>query len=100
MPPRRKSKSDFRLLYKRLAVLFLSEAEDDDDDFLGVLFLSMAKQHATVPRGPYDRVKSVDFCQKLLFEYTDRWFKAHLRYVKQSTNLVHYALTNFKQDDT
>ena len=34
MPPRRKSKSDFRLLYKRLAVLFLSEAEDDDDDFI------------------------------------------------------------------
>ena len=77
---RKQSKSDFRLLLKRLALIFWSDAEDDDDDLLGLLFLVLAKKHISAgSRGPYDRVKSVDFCQKLLYDYTDRWFKAHMR---------------------
>lgn len=78
---RSRSKNELRLLYKKLAYLFLASSDDEDDEVVGVLFLLMAQRldSATGLRGPYDRVKSVDFCQKLLYSYTEKWFKAHLR---------------------
>lgn len=74
----RRLKAEHRLLYKRLAATFLSVSDDEEDQLLGILLLLKSRRHQSV-RGPYDRVKSFDFCQKLLHCYTDRWFKAHLR---------------------
>lgn len=81
-----RSKVALRSLYKRLSFLFLSGSEDEDEELIGILFLLKARQlgSATGFRGPYNRVKSVDLCQKLLYLYSERWFKAHLRQVCMS----------------
>jgi hypothetical protein len=74
-----------------IAIYLLSTAEDEEEQAtaLAVVHLALAQKRKEQserpnlgkygPRGPYDRVKSVDFFALLLNEFTDRQFKNWLR---------------------
>ncbi|KAF8153908.1 hypothetical protein B0H34DRAFT_70099 [Crassisporium funariophilum] len=83
-----------------LALLLLSEAEDDDDEMNALIIAHIALEKARLarqmpengrfgPRGAYDREKATDFIDLLLYRFTDRQFKAWMRMDRESFWLVH-----------
>lgn len=76
--------------FEALAILLLSEAEDEEDELnallVGHLAFKMTCDARRMPengrfgiRGPYNRDKATDFFDLLLGRFTDREFKAWLR---------------------
>jgi hypothetical protein len=83
----RRAKSKGSLL--ALAILLISNADDEDEHTTGLAVAHLAMAHMKEqsmlsakygPRGPYDRVKSEDFFHLLLNGFMDRQFKNWLRY--------------------
>ena len=72
-----------------LAVLLLTDADDDDDETDALAFaqlvLAMKKQSFLSGggrygmRGEYREPKSKDFFDLLMYQFSERWFKAWLR---------------------
>lgn len=67
---------------KAAAAVGLLDADDADEELLCLLLARKAsKLLQPIPRGPYDAVKSSDFIFKLMDHFSERSFKAYLRYV-------------------
>lgn len=65
---------------RRLATLFLTVANVEDEELLALLVTSKAlKMCKPLSRGPYDAVHSKDFFDKLMNSFTSREFKTFLR---------------------
>lgn len=70
-----------------LAILLFSTIEDDDDELVAIALAAIAledrnKRSAKYgPRGIYDREKSKDFFDLIIYNYTERQFKRWLRSV-------------------
>jgi len=72
-----------------LAVLMLADAEDDEELLVALTVAQIVADDMRMlrvigggrygPRGFYDRQKSKDIFDLLLYNYTDRWFKTWLR---------------------
>jgi hypothetical protein len=71
-----------------MAILMLADADDDEEEVVALTFLKLAlddkrerERHGTRygRRGLYNRQKSKDFFDLMLYQYSDRWFKAWLR---------------------
>lgn len=84
---RRKIVSQHPLVH--LAIILLSTADTSDEHTVALLAAHLAlnqirkerSEHGKFgPRGPYDRVKSIDFYDLILNRFTGRQFKNWLRY--------------------
>lgn len=70
-----------------LAIILFSTIEDDDDELVATTLAMLAledrnKMNAKFgPRGNYDREKSKDFFDLLVYSYTERQFKRWIRYL-------------------
>lgn len=91
--------SERRSPLEAIAVLMLADAEDDTEELVAIMFLKLAiedkrrqlrKGGRYGPHGRYDRKKSKDFFDLLLYEYPDRWFKGWLRYAIRDNSSTSY----------
>ena len=61
----------------------LAASEDDDDEVAVAVLALVSSQHHLGGkhgcRGPYDREKSSDIYDVLLYKSTDRWFKSWMQ---------------------
>ena len=74
-----------------LAVFLLTDADDDEEESDALAFAQLVialKQQTLVGgggrygvRGAYKEPKSKDFFDLLLYQFSERWFKAWLRYI-------------------
>lgn len=72
-----------------LAILLLADAQTDYEELVALSVAQIVMQEAHDlkgmnggrygTRGSYDRKKSKDFFNLLMYEFSDRWFKAWMR---------------------
>lgn len=92
----RKGAEQCRKRFIRVALVFLNLC-DDDYKLLGVILLRIAyKKPRGISRGRYNVKRSQDVLKTILIEDSDKYFKAHLRYV---VYLSCNRLTNTPQNE-
>ncbi len=84
---KKKQAKDARAI-KRLGILLLLDAQDPSEEFTAIVVLLLARQKARESRsrrygkrGPYTAAKVEAFFQHIMFDATDRFFKAFMRFV-------------------
>lgn len=72
---------------RKIAIILFATSEDEDDELVALLVARQASRRERLangrlgPRGRYDRAKSTDFFELLVEHFTERQFKAWIRYV-------------------
>ena len=78
----------FAKALEAVAILLLADANDDDEEIMAMAIGGLACAARREERcgrwghrGSYVREKSKDFFNVMLYGFSERWFKAWLRYV-------------------
>lgn len=85
----RKARKQAIRYMQQFALLLLADAEDWAEECTGLLLLALANKHwrdlnhsaRYGRRGPYNAPKNETFLNYILFETSDRFFRAFMRYV-------------------